>query len=130
MSKPKPRERDLAEWDAEIEADFRRAVAATRKTGRSKCRQRLVAFPWGFMTDVCRLTEGRAALAVAEFIYRRTHVCGSRTVTLPAAELAELGISRWLKADALDRLQTAGLIRLEESSPGQTAKITLLWKPR
>jgi hypothetical protein len=127
MNKPT---RDLAEWDAEIEADFQRAVAATRKIGRSKRRQRLVACPWGFLADVCRLTEGRAALVVAMYIYRRTHVCSSRTVTLPAAELAELGISRWVKADALGRLQAAGLVGIEESLPGRTAKVTLLWKPR
>jgi hypothetical protein len=129
MSTPKPKKRDLAEWDAEIEADFQSAVAATRKVGRSKRRQRLVAFPWGFLVDVCRLTEGRAALVVAAYIYRRTHVCSRQTVTLPAAELAELGISRWLKADALGRLQAAALIRVEVSSPGRTAKVTLLWEP-
>jgi hypothetical protein len=124
MNKPA---RDLAEWDAEIEADFRRAVAASKAAGRSKRRHRLIGCPVGFLADVCRLTEGRAAVIVALCIYRRTYVCSSRTVTLPAADLAELGISRWLKADVLHRLQAAGLVRVE-NSPGRTAKVTLLWK--
>jgi hypothetical protein len=57
--------RDLAEWDAEIEADFRRAVAASKAAGRSKRRHRLIGCPVGFLTDICRLTEGRAAVIVA-----------------------------------------------------------------
>ena len=51
----------LAVWDAEIEADFHRAVAATKAVGRKKRGQRLVAFPMTFLIDVCRLTEGRTA---------------------------------------------------------------------
>ena len=34
--------------------------------------QRLVAFPWAFLVDVCHLTHSRTALAVAVYIYRRT----------------------------------------------------------
>jgi len=71
-------ERDLNEWDAEIEADFQRTVAATKAAGHHKKGRKLVAFPLAFLVDVCRLTEGRTALVVAELIYRRTHVCRSR----------------------------------------------------
>ena len=82
-----------------------------------------------FLVDVCRLTEGRTALAVAIYIYRRTHVCRSPTVTLPAAELAELGITRRRKNEALVRLQTVGLIRIESMPTGRSAKVTLTWQP-
>ena len=37
--------RDLAEWDAEIEAEFQRAVAATKKVGQRKRGRRHVGFP-------------------------------------------------------------------------------------
>jgi hypothetical protein len=79
------------------------------------------------MADVCRLTEGRAALVVAALIFRRTCVCNSRTVTLPGADLAKLGISLRAKNKALARLAVVGLIRIERSYPGRTARVTLLW---
>jgi hypothetical protein len=118
----------LQRWDAEIEAEFRRAVAATKAAGRKKRGYRLVGFPFAFLVDVCRLTEGRAPLVVAALIYRRTHVCDSRTVTLPSAELAELGIDRKLKRNALVRLEAAGLIRIEKVGPGRSVRVTLLWR--
>ena len=87
-------DRDPDAWDAEVEAEFQRVVAATKATGRKKRGHRLVGFPFAFLADVCRLTEGRATLVVAALIYRRTRVCSSATVTLPRAELTELGIDR------------------------------------
>jgi hypothetical protein len=90
--------------------------------------RRHVGFPWGFMADVCRLTEGRTALVVAIYVYRRTHVCRSPTVTLPAAELAELGVDRRRKQEALTMLQEAGLISAERAA-GRTTKVTLTWQP-
>jgi hypothetical protein len=104
-------------------ADFPSAKTA-RRARRS---QRLVAFPWAFLVDVCHLTHSRTALAVAVYIYRRTHVCNNQTVTLPGGELAELGIDRSMKRRALAQLKAAGLIRIGGGASGQTAKVTLLW---
>jgi hypothetical protein len=129
MDDARQAEHDLAAWDAEIEADFQRVVGATRGAGQRKRGRRHVGFPLEFLIDVCRLTEGRAALVVAEIIYRRTHVCRSQTVTLPAAELAELGITRRQKNKALAQLHTAGLIRVESTPLGRSAKVTLAWQP-
>jgi hypothetical protein len=41
-------ERDLDEWDREIEADFQRAVATTRSTGKRKRKsnEHFVLMPW------------------------------------------------------------------------------------
>jgi len=122
-------QRDLNEWDAEIEADFQRAVAANKAAGQRKRGRRHVGFPWAFLVDVCRLTEGRAALVVAVHVYRRTYVCRSLTVTLPPEELKELGVSRRRKNEALAKLQAAGLIRIESAGAGQSAKVTMLWQP-
>ena len=63
---------------------------------------------------------------LAIYIYRRTIVCNGLTVTLPAEELAELGVARQLKSKALVRLQQVGLIRVE-NSVGRTAQVTLTW---
>ena len=123
-------DRDLAEWDAEIEAEFFREVAATKRAGRLKRGRKLMGGPVAFWIDVCQRTEGRTALIVAMFIYRRTHVCGSQTVTLPAGELAELGIIRQRKTEALVKLEAAGLIRIERMAAGRSAKVTLTWRPR
>ena len=125
-----PTKRDLAEWDARIEADFRRTVARTKAAGRAKRGHRHVGFPWGFLVDVCRLTEGRAAVVVAQIIYRRVHVCRNETVTLPAAELAEVGIGRRQKNKALARLEAAGLIRIGQGRTGQSNRVTLLWRQK
>jgi hypothetical protein len=121
--------RDLAEWDAEIEAGFQRTVAATKRAGARKRGLKLMGGPIAFWIDVCQRTEGRTALIVAMLIYRRTHVCRSQTVTLPAGELAELGIIRQRKNEALAMLETAGLIRIEKRPAGRSAKVTLIWKP-
>jgi hypothetical protein len=123
-------DRDLAEWDAEIEADFQHVVRASRAARQRKRGRRHVGFPWAFLVDVCRLTEGRTALVVAEIIYRRVHVCRNETVTLPPAELAEVGIDRPQKSRALAKLEAAGLIRIEQGRAGQSSRVTLLWQQK
>jgi hypothetical protein len=109
----------------------RKIEVKTLDTGPApkKKQHRLVAFPWAFLVDVCRLTEGRTTLVVAMYIYRRTHVCRSQTVTLPITELRELGIDRKRRHEALINLEAAGLIRLERMLAGRSTKVTLTWKP-
>jgi hypothetical protein len=109
---------EIVSADTGIEAE---AVEAERD-------RRYVRFPWHFLVDVCRRTRGQAPLAVAALIYRRTHVCKSQTVTLPSAELRELGIDRSKKHRALAQLANDGLIRIERNAPGRTSRVTLLWK--
>jgi len=136
MDDARQAEHDLAAWDAEIEADFQRVVGATKVAGQRKRGRRHVGFPLEFLIDVCRLTEGRTALVVAEIIYRRTHVCRSPAVTLPTAELAGLGITRRQKkqgagptahsgADS-DREHASGTIGQGDS--GLAAGLSGSWK--
>jgi hypothetical protein len=82
-----------------------------------------------FIADVCRLVPGRSAvpIAIAMVIYHRTIVCCDQTVTLPGTMLAELGIDRPQKSRALAQLVRAGIIRIEPTGPGRTARVTLLW---
>jgi hypothetical protein len=114
-------------WDIdpdELEEILRERATASR---RARNRDKHVGMPLNFMSDVCRLTEGRAALIVALLLYRRTHVNGSRTVTLPTADLIGVGIDRSRKREAPIRLQRAGLIGVRNSK-GQSAAITLKWR--
>ena len=99
------------------------------KTVKAKRGRRHIGCPLAFLADVCRLTEGRIALVVAQYIYRRTHVCRSQTVTLPGKELAELGIARRKKNEALVELRDAGLIEIEQQPPGRSTKVTSTWQP-
>lgn len=133
MKKPKLTvvpDRDLAEWDAEIEAEFQRVVAASKATGKAKRGRRFMAAPWAFWIDVCRCMDGYSAapLVVAMLVYRRTIVCKARSVTLPGRELADLGIDRAQKLRALIKLEKAGLVRIERAHPGRSASVTLLWQ--
>jgi hypothetical protein len=113
---------DLIEQVLEKRADAAKRKRPLRRTIR------YIGAPLSFVHDVCRLTEGRTTLLVALCIYRRTHVCNSRTVTLPSVELAELGIARKSKRDALAKLQRARLIKVK-NAVGRTSRITLTWRP-
>jgi len=85
---------------------------------------------WEFFQAAVRATKGQTALVLALVIYRRCHVCKSRTITLPPGELVALGITRRTGHRALRQLQAVGLIRLHPIAPGHKAVITLLWPPR
>ena len=98
-----------------------------KRVWRRRAAQHIGA-PLAFLTEVCLLTEGRAALVVALCIFRRVCICDSWTVTLPSAELASLGVDRRRKREALAKLRSADLIKVR-NSVGQTARITVLWRP-
>jgi hypothetical protein len=119
---------ELDAWDAEIEANYQKAVAATTRPGKRK-RAQYIGCPWEFLVDVCRLTRGRTALVIALYAYRQTRVRRSQTVTLPGAELVELGVDPRRKREALHSLARAGVIRLRRAEPGRATEVTLLWRP-
>jgi hypothetical protein len=98
--------------------------------GFSRQRGRWVGCPWAYLVDVSRLPKGRGRDVVpliALLIYRRTQICKSRTVTLPAFELRELGIDRFQKTRALRLLKAGGLIAISKRT-GRSTRVTLLWK--
>jgi hypothetical protein len=130
VSKPSPEkpELDQDEWDAEVEAEFQRVTGQTKAGTRARRRSRHIGCPVAFMADVCRLTCGRTALVVAQCIYRRTMVCKTKTVTLPVDELADLGITRRRKNEALIQLQKAGLIEVVTAAAGRSHQIILTWE--
>ena len=112
----------------EMEGVLEGMIAPPPRRRRSPRAVRYIGAPLSFVREVCLLTDGRIALVVALCIYRRTRVCGSRTVTLPTTELAELDIDRRRKREALARLQSAKLIRVKNTA-GRTSRITLTWRP-
>jgi hypothetical protein len=121
---------ELAEWDAEIEAEFQRVVTATTKRpGKRERKRRHFGGPWEFIAHVCRLTRGRSALVVALYVYHRTVVCRTQTVELIGAELAELGVTKSCRHWALQRLQDVGVVRLNWEAASQRLKVSLLWRP-
>ena len=89
-------EAELAEWDAEIEAEAQKAKAATQRHSKRKRARRYIGCPWEFLVDICRRARGSTALIVALCVYRQTTIHRRQTVTLNAAELAELGVDRKL----------------------------------
>jgi hypothetical protein len=65
------------------------------------------------------------ALALYLAVHHRTALTGNPSVTLPAALLTDLGISRGAKARGLRALEQAGLITAAQSK-GRTARIQLV----
>jgi hypothetical protein len=118
---------ELAEWDAEIEADFQRTVETTTKPRKRKRAKRHIGCPWEFLVEVTRSRPSANALIVALYIYRQTTVHRSPTVRLSGPELTELGVTRNQKHRALHNLARVGMIRLHPVAPGRTTEITLLW---
>jgi hypothetical protein len=117
----------LAEWDAEIEADFQRTVAANKPSRQKRALQH-IGCPREFLIDVCRLTHGRAALLVALAIYRQTAVRRRQTVTLNGLELAEYSVAPRRKREALRDLANAGIVELRRGGSGKATEVTLLWR--
>jgi hypothetical protein len=123
-------EAEAREWDAEIEVDYARAVAAMKLPGKLKRERRHVGCPWGFLVDVRSRTLNGATLVVALYIFHLIARNKSRTVKLSGAELAELKVDRSGRHKALRILAAAELIRLHQSPPGCAAQVELLWRPR
>jgi hypothetical protein len=129
-----PADRDLDEWDAEIEAEFQRVVAGANQTGRKWRRKRFIGCPPEFFVRLARIdTRSSSVIVVGMCLYRR-HYIVNQTVTgppkavgLPKADLMELGISRGQTTRALEKLAAAALIEMHPSRPGRKTLVTVLW---
>ena len=129
LSEEEAEEADFARlqgWDAEIEAEFRRTVAATKAAGRAKRGHRLMGAPWAFWVALREAKLPWLAVALAIYVYRRTRVAGSNSVTLVSAELNELKIDRYKRSRALRQLAAAGVIQVNRTGHGRALQITLL----
>jgi hypothetical protein len=86
---------------------------------------RYVGCPLEWLQWVVPRTKSKQQLLVALYLYRRCHVCHSRTVDVPTRDLAEnWGISRTTKYRVLGHLEQAGVVAVW-SRNGRTIKVTL-----
>jgi hypothetical protein len=86
---------------------------------------RHIGCPLSWFRLVFPVVHGKNELAVALFIYRLCAVHRSKTVAVANAHLlSELGIDRFAKYRALQRLAKVGLITIEYHNK-RTLKITL-----
>jgi hypothetical protein len=122
----KARTRTTAEWDVEIEEEFQRVVAAGRAAGRKKRGGRHMGAPVSFWIALREAGLPWLAVVLAIYIYRRTRVKGSSTVTLVDAELRELRLDRYQRSRALRRLAAAGVIQMGRPASGRSRRVTLL----
>jgi hypothetical protein len=127
-------ERDLDEWDAEIEAAFQRAVAGAKRTGRKRRGKRFIGCPPEFFARLARIrTKSGAVIAVGMCLYRRHYIINRvvsgppKPIGLPKADLLDLDISRGQAARALKKLAAAALIDVHPAGPGYKTLVTVLW---
>jgi hypothetical protein len=115
-------DRDLAEWDREIEEDFRRVVARTR--AKRKKVEPFVKVPLWWIAQATKATNTGRALVCIELLYAAWKA-KRPTFPLPNGRLAKLGVSPDTKGRALHDLERAGLITVERP-PRRTPMITLM----
>ena len=115
MSKTAKR-RDLDEWDAEIEEDFRRAVAATKAVGRRKKKvEAFVKVPLWWIKIAAKDARSPTTLVLIELLYA-SWKAKSSTFPLPNGRLNKLGVSREVKRKVLLNLERRPVILVERHS--------------
>jgi hypothetical protein len=108
-----------------IEVETIPPVAGTTQQQRGKRDHQHMGAPWGFWVNVCKAKLPWLARVLAIYIYRRTKVCQSNTVTLVAGELDQLQIHRSQRRRALHQLAAAGLVRLDQQGK-RSVRVTLV----
>ena len=121
MTKP---ERDLDEWDAEIEAAFQREVAATKLAGQRKKAEAFVKVPLWWIETAAKDARSPTTIVLIELLYAAWKAKSS-TFPLPNARLEKLGVSRQTKYRVLRSLERRPVI-LVKRSPDKTPIITLI----
>jgi hypothetical protein len=96
---------------------------AFRRTGKA----RFMGAPLTLWIDLNRRTKSLTVGTLAVYIYRRTIVCGGRTVKLRLADLEALSVKRHSRRRALRQLADWGYIRIHKE-PGQGVIIIWLWQ--
>jgi DNA-binding transcriptional ArsR family regulator len=112
-------------FDGVIEREIETAFSRRRKFSRQPHRGEFLKgpIPMAALDTAARL-PGKA-LAVYLAIQHRAALTGGDQVTLPAARLAAMGVSKDAKSRALTALEAADLITLDRAS-GRAARIRLL----
>ena len=120
---------DLFEQGDPFEDPAWKEEESPKRKRKWSLRAQYVGCPLEWLQWVARLTKSKQQLLVALYLYRRCHVCHSRTVDVPTRDLAEnWGISRTTKYRVLSHLQQAGVVAVR-SRTGRTIKVTLTHWP-
>jgi hypothetical protein len=112
--------RDLDEWDREIEADFRRAVAATRAAGKGKEPEPFAMVPLRCAKEMAKACRSPAFAVCVHLLYLSWKT-KSRTVALSTPS----GHHHNSKDRVLRKLETAGIVRVARHS-GRNPRVTIL----
>ena len=126
MTSTNPAERDLDEWDAEIEAEFQRVVRETKAATpkRKKKTERFVQVPLWWIETAAKDVGSPETLVLVELLYTAWKA-RSPTFPLPNGRLTKLGVSRKIKYRMLRALERRPVI-LVERRVGKTPVITLI----
>jgi hypothetical protein len=107
-------------------ADFQPTVVAIKTAGKARHGRRHMGAPWALWVVLREAKLSWLTVILAIYIYRRTRVTGSNTVTLVSAELDELKINRYQRSLALRRLAAVGVIQMDRIGPGRSLRVRLV----
>jgi hypothetical protein len=116
--------RDLAAWDAEIEAEFQRATRGARNGKRKRAGQ-FVKVPLWWAEQAARAT-GTPKAFLWIWLLHLAWKARSNTFPLPNKQLYARGVHRNTKTRTLRELEAAGLIRVERRAR-KSPMVTLLF---
>jgi hypothetical protein len=122
--------RNLAEVDAEMEAEIQRRIAGSRaaaeRNRRRKEAETFVKVPLWWIDQAAKLTRSPTTLVLIELLHAKFRARSS-TFTLSNARLRKLGVNRDTKSRILRDLASGkGKMITLEQKPGRAPQITLI----
>jgi hypothetical protein len=132
-------DRDPAEWDAEIEAEFQRVVKRTDsgtsdplalKVKKNNKRERIegdfyqVSMAWA--DKASKVTGRYFLLALRVYRHWRVRKRGTDVVAITSEAIAGPGYSRNGKQRVVLMLERAGLIEVVERAPGRAPRVRVI----
>jgi hypothetical protein len=117
---------DLFEQGDPFEDPAWKAEEGPKRKQQRSLNARYIGCPLEWLQWVGRLTTSKQQLLVALYLFRRCHVCHSRTTTRDLAE--NWGISRTTKYRVLRHYEQAGVLAVT-SRTGRITKVTLTHWP-
>jgi len=122
--------RNLAEVDAEMEAEIQRRIAGSRAAAERKRRRKeaetFVKVPLWWIEQAAKVTRSPATLVLIELLHAKFKARSS-TFMLSNARLRRLGINREMKRRVLhDLAQGEGRMIVLEKRGGKAPRITLI----
>jgi hypothetical protein len=123
-------DRDLAEWDREIEAEFQHCIAGTRARAAAKRtrkeKDRFVRVPLWWIAAAAKLTHSPTTLVLIELLHTKFRAKSS-TFKFSNVRLEKLGVNRECKSQVLRKLARGkGRLIVVEQEAGKAPRVTLI----